>query len=327
MEFGQLKSFIDKSMRMSHLYQPVMLLALLEKGGKASVRDIATSILVHDESQIDYYESITKEMVGRVLRSRRVVEKEGKAFRLLDYDRLTPKQVQQLRDACRRKLAEFKERRGAAIWQHRKTAEGNVSGTLRYEVLKRARFRCELCGISAEVKALEVDHIVPRSKGGSDDLSNLQALCYSCNAMKRDRDDTDFRKVVESYRLREAGCVFCEVGAERVLLESQLAFAVADRFPVTVGHALVIPKRHVAGYFDLGRPELNAVYGLLERLKRQAEEADSTVKGFNIGINAGAAAGQTVFPLPRSPDPPAGGRRAKPGGRDSSLDARHGPFR
>jgi ATP adenylyltransferase len=48
-------------------------------------------------------------------------------------------------------------------------------------------------GVNAEERALEVDHIVPRNKGGPDDLSNLQALCYRCNAMKRDRDDTDFK--------------------------------------------------------------------------------------------------------------------------------------
>ena len=72
---------------------------------------------------------------------------------------------------------------------------GYVPGTLRYEVLKRARFRCELCGTSADVRALEVDHIVPRSKGGADGPDNLQALCYSCNSTKRDRDDADFRRV------------------------------------------------------------------------------------------------------------------------------------
>ncbi len=97
------------------------------------------------------------------------------------------------------------------------------SGTLRYEVLKRAKFHCELCGISAKEKALEVDHIVPRSKGGEDDISNLQALCYSCNSMKRDRDDTDFREVRESYAVREAGCPLCKMPKKRVVAEQPLA--------------------------------------------------------------------------------------------------------
>ena len=77
MTFDQLKTFIEEQMRMSHIYQPVMLLTLLERGGKASVRDIAANILLHDESQIEYYEKITKEMVGRVLRNRQIVRKDG----------------------------------------------------------------------------------------------------------------------------------------------------------------------------------------------------------------------------------------------------------
>ena len=50
-----------------------------------------------------------------------------------------------------------------------------------------------------EERALEMDHITPRNKGGRDEISNLQALCYRCNAMKRDRDDTDFRAVRAAY--------------------------------------------------------------------------------------------------------------------------------
>lgn len=214
MNFDQLKSFIDKSMRMSHVYQPVMLMTLLAKGVRGSVRDIATAILVHAESQIEYYEQITKEMVGRVLRKRGVVGKDGRTFELLDFDRLAPEQVAALIEFCQQKLAEFKERRGPKIWQQRKLSEGYVSGTIRYEILKRAKFRCELCGVSAEIKALEVDHIVPRNKGGTDDESNLQALCYSCNAMKRDRDDTDFHKVVEAYESGRlsATCLYADGG-------------------------------------------------------------------------------------------------------------------
>jgi diadenosine tetraphosphate (Ap4A) HIT family hydrolase len=294
MDFGQLKGFIEQSMRMSHVYQPVMLMTLLAKGGRTSVRDIATSILAHDESQIEYYERVTKDMVGRVLRNRGLVRKEGRTFELLGFDRLTPEQVADLIGLCQKKLEVFKERRGARIWTHRKLSGGYISGTIRYEVLKRAKFRCELCGVSAAVKALEVDHIVPRNKGGTDDQSNLQALCYSCNAMKRDRDDTDFRGVAESYQYREPGCVFCEMPQDRVVDQNELCYAVWDKYPVTPGHLLVIPKRHAADYFKLSRPELNAAHFLLEEWKKHLQGSDPKVKGFNVGINCGPAAGQTV---------------------------------
>jgi diadenosine tetraphosphate (Ap4A) HIT family hydrolase len=113
--------------------------------------------------------------------------------------------------------------------------------------------------------------------------------------MKQDRDDTDFREVVASYRHREARCSFCELPSERVVLENRLAVAILDKFPVTDGHMLVIPKRHAATYFELGRPEINACNLLLEEAKVAIELNDSVVSGFNIGINAGQSAGQTVL--------------------------------
>jgi 5-methylcytosine-specific restriction endonuclease McrA len=77
--------------------------------------------------------------------------------------------------------------------------------------LSRAKFRCELCGICADEKNLEVDHIVPKSLGGKDELSNFQALCYSCNAAKRNTDNTDFRLFKTLYEHREENCLFCDV--------------------------------------------------------------------------------------------------------------------
>ena len=203
-----------------------------------------------------------------------------------------------------------------------KASAGYVSGTLRYEVLKLARFRCELCGVSADARALEVDHIVPRSRGGNDDPDNLQALCYRCNAMKRDRDDTDFRGVGEAYERREQGCTFCEVPKDHIVGETALAYAIRDTFPVTPLHTLVIPKRHVQGYFELGRPELNACHRLLEQEKEMIEQDDPSVEGFNVGVNDGEVAGQTIFHchvhlIPRRKgdmdDPTGGVRHVIPG--------------
>ena len=136
---------------------------------------------------------------------------------------------------------------------------------------------------------------MPRSRGGSDDISNFQALCYSCNAMKRDRDDTDFRGVNESYDHREADCFFCEAEQERIIAENELSYAIRDGFPVTKLHTLVLPKRHVVTYFELSQAEVNATNQLLSEIKSNIEQADATVSGFNIGMNNGESSGQTLF--------------------------------
>jgi ATP adenylyltransferase len=243
--YEQLADFVENRMRMSHVYQPVMPMTLLREGGKRSTEELAKAILAHDESQVEYYENVTKNMVGRVLRKHGIVEKEDDDYYLIGYEDLDDEQVERLIKLCEAKLDEYKTKRGKRIWQHRKASTGYVSGTPRYEVLKLARFRCELCGVSADVRALEVDHIVPRNRGGTDDLDNLRALCYRCNAMKRDRDDMDFRGVGGSYKRREQECTFCEVPKDRVVGETELAYAICDAFPVAPLHTLVIPKRHV----------------------------------------------------------------------------------
>lgn len=228
-------------MRMSHIYQPVMLMTLLENGGKNTVEQIAKEFLIRDESQIDYYSHITKLMPAKVLKGHGIVERNKNEISLVGFESLSDEEIQTLVLACQTRLDDYLDRQGQKPFQHRKKSSGYISGTLRYEVLKKARFRCELCGISADQKALEVDHILPRNNGGSDDISNLQALCYSCNAMKRDRDDTDFRNIRDSYAHRESGCLFCEIPQDRVIAENELAYAIRDGYPVTELHTEVDP--------------------------------------------------------------------------------------
>lgn len=281
---------------MSHIYQPVMLLELLTSKGAASVNQIAKALLSHDASQIEYYEQITKNMVGKVLtKNRQITEREGDGFRLKNFEALTSDEVSALAALCQAKIDEYVGKRGEAIWAHRRKSSGYVPGTARYEILKRAKFRCELCGISADEKALEVDHILPRNLGGSDEEHNLQALCYSCNATKRDRDNTDFRGMATAYASRSEGCAFCELPPERIVAENELALAFRDGFPVTEHHTLIIPKRHVSDYFDLFQPERNAMQALMEQQRALVLKSDPSVTAFNVGINAGADAGQTIF--------------------------------
>jgi ATP adenylyltransferase len=267
--FRRLSHFIQNEMRMSHVYQPVMVRVLLTHAGQASVREIAKALLSEDQSQIEYYEQITKRMVGRVLTSNRgITIKMADVYTLSGFPELSPSERDELVALCDRKIAEFLERR-CDPWSHRRQTDGYIPGTLRYEILKRARFRCELCGISAEEKALEVDHIVPRNHGGADEAFNLQALCYSCNTTKRDRDDTDFRGIAKQYEDRTPGCIFCEMPSEHIVRENRLSIAF--------------------------QPERNAVFSLIEEMRLEILKTDQTVTGFNIGANAGKDAGQTIF--------------------------------
>jgi ATP adenylyltransferase len=294
--FASLEQFIRSEMRMSHVYQPVMLLELLQSGGRASVNQIARALLSQDASQIEYYEQITKSMVGKVLtNSRRITERDADGFRLRNFEALTADEVSVLVALCHSRIDAYVDKRGESIWAHRRKSSGYVPGTARYEVLKRAKFRCELCGVSADEKALEVDHILPRNLGGSDEGHNLQALCYSCNATKRDRDATDFRGMAQAYTNRSEGCPFCELPSARIVAENELALAFRDGFPVTEHHTLIIPKRHVSDYFDLFQPERNAMQALMEQQRALILQIDPSVTAFNVGINAGAHAGQTIF--------------------------------
>lgn len=90
-------------------------------------------------------------------------------------------------------------------------------------------------------------------------------------------------------------CLFCSILSERVIASNDLVYAIRDGFPVTPLHTLIIPKRHTVDYFGLTEAELLASNIMLEAMRESIMTADTTVEGFNIGINAGAVAGQTIF--------------------------------
>ena len=93
-----------------------------------------------------------------------------------------------------------------------------------------------------------------------------------------------------------ASCPFCSLPRDRIFFERETAFAIRDGFPVSPGHTLIIPKRHVDSFFEVTDAERADLMSLLaaarDDLDRQFRPA-----GYNIGINDGAAAGQTVAHL------------------------------
>jgi ATP adenylyltransferase len=90
-------------------------------------------------------------------------------------------------------------------------------------------------------------------------------------------------------------CPFCHLPGERIIAENEKAIAIRDRFPVAPLHTLIIPRRHIGSYFALTEQEVMACHRLLTHVREQILSQDVSVGGFNVGINGGAVAGQTIW--------------------------------
>jgi diadenosine tetraphosphate (Ap4A) HIT family hydrolase len=88
-------------------------------------------------------------------------------------------------------------------------------------------------------------------------------------------------------------CPFCTLPTERIIDSNDLALVIRDGYPVSPGHTLVIPKRHIGSWFEITPEEQSAMLDLLGRAKAVLEE-EFKPDGYNIGINDGPTAGQTV---------------------------------
>jgi diadenosine tetraphosphate (Ap4A) HIT family hydrolase len=86
-------------------------------------------------------------------------------------------------------------------------------------------------------------------------------------------------------------CPFCKT--DGAVLENMLAYARLDKFPVTPGHLLIIPRRHEANFFATRSDELEAIWALVEEAKALLDNKFNP-DGYNLGVNVGATAGQTI---------------------------------
>jgi ATP adenylyltransferase len=278
---------------MSHIYKPVMLLGVIRRGGHASKQQIAEDFALSDTQQVDYYrKKIVHQMPGNRLVRDGLLSKHGDKYALNGLlAQLTQEQTKLVCEALEQRITDYLDMR----YPFGDSNNDAVRGSVRYEVLKRAGGRCELCGASSRDIQIDVDHIIPRSKKGTNDLSNLQALCRTCNAQKRDRDDTDFHDLHKRYEHREHDCIFCQLSGRQIVAHNLLAVVIRDAFPVSDLHSLIIPRRHVADYGDATQAEVTAMNRLAYEQRLQIQQIDTAVTGFNIGLNCGEDAGQTVF--------------------------------
>jgi len=292
--YHRLQVFLDQKMSMSHIYQPVMLKTLLARDGVASRRDIAAAFLAEDQSQLEYYDEIVKRYPTQTLKRHGIVEHDRGRYSLCDIFRaIGDGERAALIALCEAKLADFVARRQQMVWKHRSQNFDPIPGSIRWQILRRAMGRCEACGISATERALHVDHIIPRSWGGSTDISNFQALCSTCNVQKLNGDATDFRGAAEALAHRAPDCPLCDAHPVQVTAENALARAL----PVAgeAGCFDIAPRRHGASYFSLFQPELNAIRALELGLADKARSWGLNGRSASISIVASGQSDHCVM--------------------------------
>ena len=90
-------------------------------------------------------------------------------------------------------------------------------------------------------------------------------------------------------------CLFCNTDNKEYIFENNLAYSTFDTYPVSEFHLLIVPKRHIKNYFELTNNEMIACNKIILLSKNKIEQMDQTIKGFNIGINCGKVAGQSIM--------------------------------
>lgn len=199
---AELLEFISNTMSMTDIYQPAVILHLLERGGVSTKRELSRTLSGYDEQIQAYYEKVLMRWPKATLTKHNIIlyERKGSTFRL-NFHLSDAELVEAAKDLCEEKIQ---------AWIEKKRARHNlprIEASTRYRVLKAARGKCELCGMSSKIVAIDIDHIVPKNHADKydyitkdgitmhvDDERNLQALCYRCNRAKRDQDNTDFRQ-------------------------------------------------------------------------------------------------------------------------------------
>ena len=285
--YRELADFIMNKMRMVHVYQPLMIETMLNNGGRATAVQVAEHFLRSDPAQLDYYIYIVNRWPRRILKTRGIISEEGRGNRnrtfSLQAGRLTETERDELASMCRRRLAEYKEAKGVTPHYDRFNPRKGISSSKRYAVIAKSAGRCVACGVSSQDRSIDVDHIIPRNRGGSDDISNLQPLCYQCNREKRDKDDLDFLLEHNRRAFGHRGCKLCR--AKKIGIENPLAGALHPKDGEDELHTIVLPKRHARSFFELRPPERSLLTGLIDPVQRHLSGMDDTIRDFRVSLD------------------------------------------
>ena len=92
-----------------------------------------------------------------------------------------------------------------------------------------------------------------------------------------------------------SNCIFCNVSPKRIVHEYKHFYVIRDAFPVTPLHSLIITKRHVVSYFQCSKAELEEIPMILDTQRTELKYLDNKITGYNIGMNIGEDADQSIF--------------------------------
>ena len=212
MDYDGLSHFIRKEMRMTHIYQPVMIRTLLEAdGNRATAGDIARNIVSVDPILLEYYKGRVKVWPHKTpAKTQDSIPQEGRRYTALRLDRpLTRREKEKLAEMCVLRLQEFIDK-DPAVKRMRALNDGPIPGSMRFDVLARIKgsLRRMWCKI-VRGKAARGPHNTKKQETAGPYLRNLQALCGPCNTAKRDRDETDFLKWQKRLQFRHPKCALC----------------------------------------------------------------------------------------------------------------------
>ncbi|MDZ4721620.1 MAG: HNH endonuclease [Roseiflexaceae bacterium] len=198
----ELFDFLHNGMSMTDIYQPAVILHLLEQDGTSTKVELSRTLSGYDEEIQEYYEKILMRWPKITLTKHKIVSYDRRnALFSLNFDLEDKVLTEQAKQLCEQKIREWIEKKSL------RRSIPKAEASTRFRVLKAARGKCELCGISSKISPIDIDHIFPRNQADRygyvlngnikmhiDDERNLQALCYRCNRAKRDQDTTDFRQ-------------------------------------------------------------------------------------------------------------------------------------
>jgi len=153
-------------------------------------------------------------------------------------------------------------------------------------------------------------------------------MCSQCNRTKSNKDNADFRDDLEMES--DPNCPLCLDNVKgRIVDDLDSVIAIKDKYPVTPGHLLILTKRHTPDFFTMTSKERRDAEDLLRILQKRISDNDQQVTGFNVGINNGVSAGQTIMHvhihlIPRrdgdTPNPRGGVRGVIPDKMDYPIE-------